>query len=289
MDNNESGIACPRCKTVTDRLVPIDTALRVGLKEAGEDQGLPDHVCQTCYQNLANSISQGLKLRMERDQREKNKMMAWKGRVNLIKSARQMMEQKAYAQAAVQYEKYLRVLEVAYSLKKGELSPDVFNNSSRSKEMTVIASVYWDLVRIYDTSPQYRDRMARAADKLSKFLPFSSIYPDVMKKADSFVRSAKNPVIVRQFLKASRAGRGKCFVASAAFAEQPHAVELFWLRRYRDEVLRKTPLGRQLIRVYYRSSPPLAKWIGSSQLKSRLARRLITKITEHLKKNLKSA
>ena len=43
------------------------------------------------------------------------------------------------SEAAVQYEKYLRVLEVVYNLKKGELSPAVFNNSSRSKELTVIA------------------------------------------------------------------------------------------------------------------------------------------------------
>jgi hypothetical protein len=273
---------------MTDTFMEIDAGVRMALKGANGGAELPARVCPNCFEQLTGGVSQGVKLRMERDQREKNKMMAWKNRVHLIKNARGLMAQKAYAEAAVQYEKYLRVLEVVYNLKKGERSPAVFNNSTRSKELTVIASVYWDLMRIYDTSPRYGDRMSAAARKLSQFLPFSQIYPDIMKKAESFARSAKNPAIVRQFLKASRSGRGNCFVATAAFANDPYAVEIFWLRAYRDEVLRRTPLGRRLIWLYYRTSPGFATWIGSSQLKSRVARSLIRKIAEPLKKSLKT-
>lgn len=258
--------------------------MRLALKDGGE--AVPDKVCPSCFESLTSSVSQGLKLRMERDVREKNKMMMWKNRVHLIKNARGLMNQKAYSEAAVQYEKYLRVLEVVYNLKKGELSPAVFNNSTRSKELTVIASVYWDLMRIYDTSPRYGDRMMFAATKLSQFLPFSQIYPDIIKKAQAFSRSAKNPMVLRQFLKMSKARRGPCFVADAAFAGEPDAVELLLLRRYRDEVLRTSHLGRRLIYSYYKVSPPIARWIGRSQFKSRLARWWLTKITGYAKKSL---
>lgn len=221
---------------------------------------------------------------MERDMREKNKMMMWKNRVHLIKNARNLMSQKAYSEAAVQYEKYLRLLEVVYNLKKGELSPAVFNNSSRSKELTVVTSVYWDLVRIYDTSPRYGDRMQRAASKLAQFLPVSAIYPDIIRKADSFSRSCKNPQIMREFLKAVKARKGACFVATAAFSSEPFAVELYWLRRFRDGVLRPSRLGRGLIWLYYRWSPSLAQWVGRSPRKRQIARWLITKAAHQLKR-----
>ncbi|MGE3388174.1 MAG: CFI-box-CTERM domain-containing protein, partial [Bdellovibrionales bacterium] len=178
----------------------------------------------------------------------------------LIKQARGLMGQKAYSEAAVSYEKYLRVLEMVYNLKKGELTPDVFNNSKRSKELTVVASVYWDLVRIYDTSPRYGDRMSQAASKLALFLPFSPIFPDVVKRAESFVRSAKNPQVMRSFLKAVRAGGGRCFIATAVFADGD-CPEVQALRQFRDQVLMPSGPGRSFVFWYYRHSPRVADWI----------------------------
>ena len=257
-------------------------------KRRSLERKIPDRVCASCYESLTGSVSQGLKLRMERDQREKSKMMVWKNRVHLIKNARTMMQQKAYSEAAVQYEKYLRVLEVVYNLKKGELSPAVFNNSSRSKELTVIASVYWDLVRIYDTSPRYGDRMQNAATKLAQFLQFSPIYPDILKKAETFAKTAKNPAIMRNFLRATKVRRGPCFIATAVFYDSPWAIELSLLRRFRDQVLRPYWLGRQLIWFYYRFSPPLASWLRDHPLPSRWLRVLLTIIVSPMKKSLKS-
>lgn len=279
---------CPQCGSPSDNFVTIDAGIRKSLKDAGSTKELPDQICASCFDSLTGDVSQGLKLRMERDVREKNKMMMWKSRVALIKTARGLMNQKAYSEAAVQYEKYLKVLEMVYGIKKGELSPAVFNNSSRSKELTVVTSVYWDLLRIYDTHPKYAQHMIRAAAKLAQFLPISPIYPDIIKKAEEFARTAKNPTVVRQFLKMTKSKRGPCFVADAAFASSPHAVELTLLRQYRDQVLRRSKSGRRLIWTYYKLSPPLAAWIARSQWKSAGTRWLITKIAVHLKKSLKT-
>jgi hypothetical protein len=250
---------CPKCGNLSDNFVSVDPGMRVALQEAGEGGSLPERVCSSCFEQLTSSVSQGLKLRMEQTMREKNKMMMWKNRVVLIKNARNLIGQKAYSEAAVQYEKYLRVLEVVYNLKKGDLSPAVFNNSSRSKELTVIASVYWDLVRIYDTSPRYGDRMGKAAQKLAEFLQFSPIYPDIVKKAEQFAKSCKNQAVMRQFLRSTKSSRGPCFLASAVYP--PFAVELHLLRKFRDEYLRPYWFGRQVIWIYYRLSPPVAGWL----------------------------
>ena len=273
-------VKCPRCGNLSDNYVAVDANVRSLVPDGAT---LPESICSACYEGLTAAVSQGVKLRMERDSREKNKMMAWKNRVHLLKNARSLMNQKAYSEAAVQYEKYVRVLELVYNLKKGELSPAVFNNSSRSKELTLIASVYWDLLRIYDTSPRYGDRMSKAAAKLALFLQFSPIFPDIVKKAEAFSRTAKNPAIVKGFLKATRSKRGPCFIASAAFADEPYALELVHLRRFRDRTLRTHASGRQFIWLYYKTSPPVARWISTRPRVVALVRWSLTKITPHLK------
>ena len=249
---------CPNCGNQTEKIISVDTGMRVGLSATGMAESVPERVCQACYDALSGKVSQGVKLRIEAETREKNKMMLWTSRVNLIKQARHLMTQKAYSEAAVAYEKYLRVLEIVYNVKKGELSPDVFNKSKRSKEMTVVTSVYWDLFRIYDTSPRYSDRMSAAGQKLTQFLPFTPIFPDIAKKAEGFLKSSKNPQHVRNLMKSLKIGKSRCFIATAAF-ESGYAPEVMQLRAFRDQRLKQSALGRKFIVFYYRYSPSLAQ------------------------------
>ncbi len=280
--------ACPNCGQPSEVFHPVGTALKLALKSTGQGENIPTKVCPACYESLSKNVSQGVKLRMEQEIREKNKVKMWKTRVNLVKQGRALMAQKAYSEAAVVYEKYIRVLEVVFNLKRGELSPKVFNNSQRSKEMTVIASVYWDLVRIYDTSPAYGDRMNKAALKLAEFLPFTTIYPVVVKKAEGFLRSARNPQVIKQFLKNTRSSRGPCFIATATFEADSYAVELFIFRRFRDQYLRKTPLGRKFIWFYYRISPALVRVIATRPFIKQISRFLLKKLSLKVIKHLKT-
>jgi hypothetical protein len=254
---------CPNCGNQTEKIISVDTGMRLALSSTGMADKLPDRVCPRCYDTLSGKVSQGVKLRIEQETREKNKMMLWKSRVNLIKQARQLMSAKAYSEAAVAYEKYLRVLEIVYNVKKGELSPDVFSKSKRSKEMTVVTSVYWDLFRIYDTSSRYGDRMQNAGKKLAEFLPFTPIFPDIAKKTEAFLKSSKNPQIVRNFMKQVKIGKGRCFIATAAF-ESPYALEVMQLRDFRDRYLKTHPPGRAFVRWYYRHSPAFAQKLDSA-------------------------
>lgn len=237
--------------------------MRLALSSDSKGEQIPESACPSCYEELTRRVSKGVKLRMEAQAREQNRAVLWKSRVGLVKQARQLMHQKAYSEAAVSYEKYLRIVEIVFQKKMGELSPDVFNNSKRSKEVTVITSVYWDLLRIYDMSPRYGDRQKRTANKLAEFIKYSTIFPDIIKRAEAFSRSAKNPEIIRQFLRASGGLRGACFVATAVF-DDAHCSEVILLRRYRDEVLRQSPFGRRFIYYYYRLSPPLANFVKAS-------------------------
>jgi hypothetical protein len=266
--------ACPKCGSGATNLVDVDAGMKLILQQNGLASNLPGQVCASCYQALTGQVSQGVKLRIEKQHREKNRHLVWKSRVNLIKHARQMMAQKAYSEAAVSYEKYVRVLEIAYDLKPGTLSPDVFGKSSRSKELTVIATTYWDLYRIYDTHPKYRDRMRVAAKKLAEFLPYSTISPDVIKKAQAFASTAKNPDIALEFLRISKAAVSRCFVATAAFGGPNHKVVLE-LRDFRDAILMRHPLGQKFVRHYYQSSPPVADIIRRFSILKYLVRPIL--------------
>lgn len=250
-------VQCPRCGNTVADLQAIDAGLMAKLKESGSVEAFPPQVCGNCFNQLAGSVARGSVLMMREKAKEQKKLMLWKSRVNLIKKARNSMTEKAYSEAAVAYEKYIRVLEVVFDVKPGELTPELFKESARTQELTVVASVYWDLLRIYDTSANYGDRQANAANKLAQFLRFTPIYPDILRKAEVFVRTAKNPNVIKTFLKSTSENKGRCFIATSAF--QYHSPEVETLCRFRDEVLAKSAAGQAFIDFYYKTSPQIAE------------------------------
>lgn len=283
--DEEGVIVCPYCGDNVPSLVPVAAGMKIGLQENAQLSAVPDTVCGGCYSILSKMVSKGAALRAQQQAKEQNRLMLWRNRVNLVKKAKDLLAQKNYGESAVQYEKYLRVLELVYDKKPGELSPEMFASGSRQQEMTVVASVYWDLMRIYDQSPRYKDRQMVAAKKLAEFARFTPIYPHIMRKAEGLARSGKNADVYRYFVKASNKNRPRCFIATAAFDghESPTVTEL---RQFRDRVLRRSRSGRIATRLYYRVSPPLARYIdrGPAPVRAllRQALRLIATMTRPL-------
>lgn len=252
-------VTCPNCGNATNALQTLDPAIRAKLSEEGKE--VPANVCANCYAQLAGGVARGSVLMAREKAREQRKMMLWKSRVGLIKKARGLMQDKAYSEAAVGYEKYLRVLEVVFDVKPGELKPEQFKDSARTQELTVVASVYWDLMRIYDTSERYGERMRLASQKLALFLRFTPIYPDIMRKAEAFSKNCKNKEVLKSFLKSASESKGRCFIATAAF-NSPVAPEVWALREWRDESLQNSRAGQAFIWIYYRISPAIACFIN---------------------------
>jgi hypothetical protein len=250
--------SCPRCGNPAEKLNSISSAIAKKIAEAGNAEALPAQVCDSCFQQIAGEVGGGSLIHAKTKQKEQQKLSLWKSRVNLLKKAQAYMKQKHYSQAAVEYEKYLKILEVVFAAEAGKLSPEHFREAARTQELTVVAGVFWDLLRIYDTSSNYGDRMKLAAKKLTQFLRFTPIYPDIIRKAEAFSKKAKHPDVVKMFLKEASSSKGRCFIATAAFNsyEAPEVIEL---QKWRDQVLMKSAGGRLFIKIYYRTSPPLAK------------------------------
>jgi len=62
-----------------------------------------------------------------------------------------------------------------------------------------------------------------------------------------------------------------CFIATAAY-DTPRADEIDILRTFRDDILLQHAIGRLFTTTYYRTSPPLARWIRASPRRRHLVR-----------------
>lgn len=266
---------CPRCGNEVGNLQPIDAEMLEKLRAAGESP--PQSVCGNCLSDFANTLNltRGGILVAQEKAKEQHRQQIWKSRVSLIKRARSLMGRKLYSDAAVSYEKYLRILEIVFNCQKGErLTPEKFKESARTSELTVVTSVYWDLLRIYDSSDKYLERQQIAGRQLALFVQFTPIYPDVIRRAEVFVRSAKHPQVIKAFLRSSAQQRPRCFIATAAYGD-PHCFEVQTLRWFRDHRLKQNSWGRLLILGYYKLSPPIARWVSQGSTRRTLVRLLL--------------
>ena len=74
-----------------------------------------------------------------------------------------------------------------------------------------------------------------------------------------------------------------CYIATAVYGSYD-CPEVWTLRRFRDEVLRASVLGRLFIRGYYAVSPGLARHLGSKQLFQKPVKMALDSFVSHLNK-----
>ena len=249
---------CPYCGNENPVLVHVDAGMRLALTQMAISK-VPESVCDGCHSQFIALVSKGAKLRTESRTKQNNRLALWRNRVAMVKKAKLLMSAKRFADAAAAYEKYLRALEIVYDRKSGELTPDLFKNDARKQEITVITSVYWDLMRVYDSNSRFAERQMVAAKKLAEFARFSPVFHFIIRKAHSQTRTARNPAAYKLLIKQSNAARPRCFIASAAYdGESP---EVTALCAFRDQRLMLSRAGRAFVRLYYVASPPIANAI----------------------------
>ncbi len=61
--------------------------------------------------------------------------------------------------------------------------------------------------------------------------------------------------------KNSDGGTDGCYIATCVYGSYD-CPEVWLLRRFRDDYLKKTTLGRNFVRAYYATSPTLVRWFG---------------------------
>jgi hypothetical protein len=79
----------------------------------------------------------------------------------------------------------------------------------------------------------------------------------------------------------SASGGGGCYIATMAYGSYDHP-QVMALRRFRDEKLSRTPLGRLSIRTYYRYSPTLVKVLRGKPLVNSIIRTLLNRLINRI-------
>ncbi|MFA5772021.1 MAG: CFI-box-CTERM domain-containing protein [Thermoplasmata archaeon] len=77
--------------------------------------------------------------------------------------------------------------------------------------------------------------------------------------------------------------QGPCFIATAAYGT-PMAEEINVLRNWRDDFLLSTKIGTSFVNIYYKTSPPIADFVSSSNLRKAVVRAVINPIVLLMKK-----
>ena len=266
---------CPSCSLTVPEIYPVELALRDRIRKIDPGYVVNDQMCKSCVNALRKKVfGSGNMLLAKERAGETRKKKLWQSRVFLVKNGHNLMANKSYSEAAVSYEKYLKVLELTFDCKPGQLTPESLKESAKTAELTIIVGAYWDLLRIYDSNNQYSARQKHVALQLAKFLNYTPIYPDIMKKAALFVKQAKHPEIVKTFISAAKKKRTRCFVATSAF-ETPASAEVQFLRIYRDQVMKNNFFGRKLVLFYYKVSPNIASYLDQHTWLKPLVRAII--------------
>jgi hypothetical protein len=254
---------CPQCSVATSLLHPIDPGMRLRLEKEGQPMAYAA-VCTACFKGLSKSLSNASFLQAEQTIQANYKKNLWKNRLVLVKQARSYLMLKNHAEAAVAYEKYLRIIEFVYDKKRSEIGPEMFKDNPR--EVTLIVGALWALVEIYDLHPNYAQKQEEFAVKLGELVSYTNLFTSIVKVASAKRKFSKNPRAYRAILKAANVKSGNCFIASIAF-ESRNDPTLVILRAFRNQVLTPHPAGKTFVRLYYKWSPGLAnrlqhhKWV----------------------------
>jgi hypothetical protein len=279
MADVSTGTGCPQCGTSTTLLHPIDQGMKLRLEKEGMTISF-ESVCTNCFKGLSKNLSSATLLKAEEMIQGNYKKNLWKNRLALIKQARTMLARKEQADAAICYEKYLKIIQYVYEKEFNELNASLFGDHPR--EVTVICGALWSLVEIYDLHPSYASKQEVCAAKLGELLPYTNLFASIAKQASMKVRHAKNAQAYRTILRKANIKTGNCFIASIAF-EDRNDPTLVLLRKFRNQVLTPSPLGRRFVRLYYRFSPAVANRLQHFSAARRFFRTVFPPLAQLLK------
>lgn len=276
---------CPRCLISKPSIssVPEDMRQKFMALQLGLD--LPDEMCVNCMDDVRALVSSNSTALDREVSKEDKKAKLWRGRVTLIKRARAAMKKKSYGAAVKSYEKYIKSLEVVFDVTEEGLTPDLFRERMATKELTLVTSAYWDMLRVYDTSEKYRPRMLKTATKLVQFARVTPILLDIVKKTEAYKKQAKNPEVFKKILTDLMYQKNYCFIATSVFSEPQYWNEIAQLRQFRDEVLLKYAWGRSFVKLYYRYSPPWAQYLDRHEKLKPYVRFFLLRVTKSLQTN----
>lgn len=201
----------------------------------------------------------------------------YNARITIAKNARLAFAAKNYPVAAKQYTEYLSVLSHARDIEDiYALSPKDFDEKTPVSELLLISHVYWDLSKMYESSPKLAENYSKALNQFVKFTanqPYQVLNSEMVRK---YIRKKKRTKSVNQELvkitetyQEIFSQSKSCFVATYCFGQDHYKTNV--LRDFKSELLR-WPFGANVVGYYYRISPKLINIAQSNKLIDKITR-----------------
>lgn len=218
---------------------------------------------------------------MSKDQEERRRELELRAkynqRITVAKIGRNAFTNKNYTKAIKEYTEYLTVLGHAKGIEDiFSLAPSNFDEKTPVSELLLISHVYWDLGRMYSSSPKYIDYYKKSLEQFVKFTanqPYQVLNSEMVRK---FIKKQKRTKQDEDSLKLLDETYSKifsesssCFVATYAFG-QDHPITNK-LRVFKQHLL-DWPFGIQIVDQYYKKSPKLIEYLINHKVIAKLAR-----------------
>jgi cell division protein YceG involved in septum cleavage len=95
-----------------------------------------------------------------------------KKRLEFITNGINAVAQKKYAEAVVNFQSYIKLLEEWKGVAEGTLAPNHFDYTKEMGDLLMLSGLYWDLAKIFDRT-ESQEKLRLFHHYLEKFILFS--------------------------------------------------------------------------------------------------------------------
>lgn len=198
-----------------------------------------------------------------REERERLIILQHKydNRITITKMGKQAFDRGDYSTALQRYTEYMEIISSFkgakdfYSLKTSH-----FNANREITEMLLVSHIYFELARIYDAVPKFSEDSKKCLDQFVAFTanqPYQVVNSELIRK---HLRKTgfKNPAVFRAAYDQIYVQSKKCYIVTFCYGDLHPQTQLY--RELKDKML-DYPLGRELVRIYYKhSSTIVPQW-----------------------------
>jgi hypothetical protein len=268
---------CSRCKKTVPSVSPLDKGSKDKLAQKGHADLAEGQYCKVCLSYVMNeAFSTVLEKRVKIEQ-DKRKSELWQSRIKFLKQGKNAFQSKNTIEAVKNYSSYLLVLEKVLDIGPGELSPDFFRTIRGEKEKSIVALVYFDLMRIYDKSEPSYNNFIKCIEKVRVFALSTKEGKGILKSIEHYLNYSGEAVHKKELkklyieLNKKIKIKKKCFIATYIYQDYDcHEVRV--LRYFRDNFLLRYKTTGVLVEIYYDLAPKLIPVLDRNRILKALTR-----------------
>lgn len=198
-------------------------------------------------------------------------------RITIARHGRDAFSNGEYVFAVKKYTEYLNIHAMMNERDIFNITPDLFDSKKDVTELLLISHIYWDLSRIYEMTPKFKENYIKAVNQFVVFTvnqQYQVLNAEMLRK---YIKANKNksPYIaeLEKSLQKIFVDSKKCYIASHCFGENHlHTNNLREIKNY----LNKSDFGIEIIRNYYLVSHNLVTFLENKRSLS-LTLKLLTK------------